>query len=129
LTSPDVSEGTLRTCVGCRRKRRQADLLRFQRRRDGEVIPAIRPGAGRSAYLCPSRTCYDLAVRRKGLARSLSGPAGLTVRVDSNILWSAVGRSLEREVELLQHTAIAPGRLMTTLTALQVALSQRNEGA
>lgn len=114
--------------MGCREVRRQVDLLRFQRRRDGEVIPAFRPKAGRSAYLCPSRSCYDLAIRRKGLIRSLSGPDGLSVRVDPQSLWLAVHHSLDQEVHALGPAGSANGR-MTTLTHLQGALGVRNEGA
>lgn len=119
----------LRTCVGCRRTRRQSDLIRFYRRRDGEVIPSLQSLPGRSAYLCPSRSCYDLAVRRKGLIRSLAGPRGLAVRVDSQSLWLAVRKGVDDEVRVLRQTAGMANSRMTTLTTLQQGLSDRNEGA
>lgn len=65
-----------RTCVGCRRRRGQDELVRlvaFQ----GRVVPA-RPGApGRSAYLCPEEMCLETAEKKRAFARAFRGPVTL----------------------------------------------------
>gem|GEM_PF-3396824 len=68
-----------RTCVACRRRRPQAQLVRFHRTDHG--IECDRPGRrapGRGAYLCGNIECWELAVKRRSFQRSLrSGDAAL----------------------------------------------------
>ena len=65
-----------RTCIGCRRKRGQAELLRFTRDA-GRVVPALPGAPGRSAYLCPDQTCLEAAEKRRAFARAFRGPVVL----------------------------------------------------
>lgn len=67
----------IRTCIGCRGRDEQANLLRFVRAGD-EVVDATRPRLpGRGAYLHPRRSCLELAIRRRAFGRALRGlPAG-----------------------------------------------------
>jgi predicted RNA-binding protein YlxR (DUF448 family) len=70
-----------RTCIGCRRKRGQDELVRLVADQ-GRVVTA-RPGApGRGAYLCPEETCLEAAERRRAFARALRSPVTIdpTVR-------------------------------------------------
>jgi predicted RNA-binding protein YlxR (DUF448 family) len=70
-----------RTCIGCRRRRGQDELVRLVADR-GRVVRA-RPGApGRGAYLCPDESCLDAAEKRRAFARAFRGPVTLdhTVR-------------------------------------------------
>ncbi|HEY5387050.1 MAG TPA: YlxR family protein [Thermoleophilia bacterium] len=65
-----------RTCIGCRRKRGQAELVRLTAE-GGNVVPA-RPGApGRSAYLCPEKSCLEAAEKRRVFARAFRAPVTL----------------------------------------------------
>jgi len=65
-----------RTCIGCRRKRGQAELVRLTSEA-GRVVLS-RPGApGRSAYLCPEQTCLAAADKRRAFARAFRGPVVL----------------------------------------------------
>jgi predicted RNA-binding protein YlxR (DUF448 family) len=65
-----------RTCVGCRRKRGQAELVRLTAE-GGFVVPA-RPGSpGRSAYLCPEQSCLEAADKRRAFARAFRAPVTL----------------------------------------------------
>jgi predicted RNA-binding protein YlxR (DUF448 family) len=65
--------GPERTCVGCRTRRPQHDLIRFTER--GGRVTLARPGAtGRSAYLCPARECLGEALRRRAFARAFRRP-------------------------------------------------------
>jgi len=69
-----------RTCVGCRRKRGQQELVRLVAWR-GRVVPA-RPGVpGRSAYVCPEETCLEAAERKRAFARAFRGPVTLDPEV------------------------------------------------
>jgi predicted RNA-binding protein YlxR (DUF448 family) len=61
-----------RTCVACRRTDAKRGLVRVVRTADGRV--AVDPTGkrnGRGAYLCSDPTCWEQALRRKGLERSL----------------------------------------------------------
>lgn len=62
--------GPLRTCVGCRRKRSQAELIRVAQQPTGEVEIG-REVPGRGAYLCPDRSCIEQAVRSGRLSHAL----------------------------------------------------------
>jgi uncharacterized protein len=65
-----------RTCVGCRRRRGQDELVRLVQDH-GRVVQA-RPGApGRSAYLCPEQRCLDAAEKKRAFARAFRGPVTL----------------------------------------------------
>jgi predicted RNA-binding protein YlxR (DUF448 family) len=61
----------VRTCVGCRQRAAKSSLLRLVVAGD-VIVPD--PGArlpGRGAYLHPSLGCFELAQRRRALARAL----------------------------------------------------------
>jgi predicted RNA-binding protein YlxR (DUF448 family) len=69
----------VRTCVGCRARSPQADLIRVARGSDGlaHVDDASARGhprgraEGRGAYLCPRRSCIVRARRSGSLKRAL----------------------------------------------------------
>jgi predicted RNA-binding protein YlxR (DUF448 family) len=64
----------LRTCVGCRAVRPQAELIRIARDAAGAVRLAPRRWAGRTAYVCRSAACLERALTRKALLRALCAP-------------------------------------------------------
>jgi predicted RNA-binding protein YlxR (DUF448 family) len=70
-----------RTCVGCRRKRAQAELVRFALEA-GRVVPAGAGARGRSAYVCPEMDCLESAEKKRAFARAFRAPVTLdpTVR-------------------------------------------------
>ena len=59
-------------CVGCKQRRRKAELIRFVRRAEGVMI-ADRCAEGRGFYLCPDRKCLRMAQRRRQ-TEDLGGP-------------------------------------------------------
>lgn len=67
----------LRTCVGCRRRAIQAELLRMVAvENDGGksvVVDAHRRMAGRGAWLHPGESCLVLAVKRRAFNRAFRG--------------------------------------------------------
>jgi len=64
----------VRTCVGCREKAGQRELVRL--RMDGErvVIDRDRKG-GRGAWLHPAGECLEKALRRRAFGRAFRGEA------------------------------------------------------
>ena len=69
-----------RTCIGCRRRRGQDELVRLVQDRGRAV--AARPGApGRGAYLCPEVKCLEAAEKKRAFARAFRGPVTLDLSV------------------------------------------------
>ena len=69
----------IRTCLGCRRARPQAELLRIVRTPDGRVEPdPERRGRGRGAYLCRREACLSECVRRGRWPQAFRVPAVAT---------------------------------------------------
>ena len=106
-------QGPHRTCIACRTRRSPHELLRFRRAASGEVVAVIErrhPLAGRSAWLCPSATCFADAERQRAFARAFATrrPAGkpelAEVRFDALAAWTEVSRRIAGELELLDRT-------------------------
>jgi predicted RNA-binding protein YlxR (DUF448 family) len=65
-----VTEGPIRTCVGCGVRTAQRDLVRM--RTEGErVIVDRRRAGGRGAWLHADAACLERALRRRAFARAL----------------------------------------------------------
>jgi predicted RNA-binding protein YlxR (DUF448 family) len=61
-----------RTCIACRQVRDKKDLVRLVSMGDGMIeIDVLRKKPGRGAYLCPRRTCWELALRKNRLDYAL----------------------------------------------------------
>ncbi|MFN2593737.1 MAG: YlxR family protein [Actinomycetota bacterium] len=75
----------VRSCVACRTRRPQRDLLRVAVTPDGSVGLDTEPGRrGRGAYVCPDPACIERAVAQGAFAARLRGgaiPAGLKERL------------------------------------------------
>jgi len=65
-----------RTCVGCRQRRGQTELVRLVAE-DGRAVPAWPGAPGRSAYVCPEEMCLEAAEKRRAFARAFRGPVTL----------------------------------------------------
>jgi len=59
----------VRTCVGCRRRAKQPELLRVIA--EGENLVVDRLGAGRGAWIHQSKNCFELAITRLAFSRAL----------------------------------------------------------
>ena len=69
--SPPGAAEPQRTCVGCRRRAGQSELVRFVRSSDGTPVEG-RTLPGRGAWLCRATldACRELAVRRRAFPRA-----------------------------------------------------------
>lgn len=66
-----MSRQPQRTCLGCRQVKGQAEMVRFVRSPDGEILADLKGRLpGRGAYLCNSRSCIETAVARKQFERT-----------------------------------------------------------
>jgi len=82
-----------RTCLGCRRARPQAALVRLVRLPTGTVVvDAGTRAAGRGAYVCPDTPCLE-----RGLSRGRLGHAFRKPSEASPNLAAAVRAAGERE--------------------------------
>jgi predicted RNA-binding protein YlxR (DUF448 family) len=71
----DAPHVPMRTCVACRTKRPQSELVRIVRGGDGEpVVDRVGGAPGRGAYLCDADACRELAERRRIIRRALRLP-------------------------------------------------------
>lgn len=59
----------LRTCIACKRRTEQQQLLRVGRDSEGNV--ALWSGIGRSAYICKIESCVEAAFAKGRLERAL----------------------------------------------------------
>ena len=61
-----------RSCIACRQVRPKRELVRVVRTLAGDVeIDPSGKKAGRGAYLCRRRDCWELAIRKRSLEHAL----------------------------------------------------------
>jgi len=61
-----------RTCVACRNVRSQHELMRLVRTSDGSVaVDVSGKKAGRGAYLCQARECWEIVLKGDRLGHAL----------------------------------------------------------
>ena len=81
-----------RKCVGCQEMKNKKELIRVIRTAEGEfLLDATGKKNGRGAYLCPSRECFQKAVKSRGLERSFK-----------QAIPKEVYDALEKEIEALE---------------------------
>ena len=61
-----------RMCAGCRTHRDSSELIRIYKTSDGEVSVSFsgEKKGGRGLYVCRSKKCLDMIVKRKSILRS-----------------------------------------------------------
>lgn len=82
----------LRKCTGCQEMKSKKEMMRILRTAEGEIVlDTTGRKNGRGAYLCCSMDCFEMAVKNKGLERSLK------VRVPEEMY-----ESLKKEIESIE---------------------------
>lgn len=67
-----VKKIPMRQCCGCREMKVKKELIRVIKTPENEiVIDASGRKNGRGAYICPSMSCLEKAIKNQGLERSL----------------------------------------------------------
>jgi predicted RNA-binding protein YlxR (DUF448 family) len=69
--SPGAPGAPVRTCVGCRRRAGQDELLRVVADGESVAVDARRRAPGRGAYVHPDPACVAAAVKRRAFGRAL----------------------------------------------------------
>lgn len=62
----------IRLCLGCQEPKPKKDLIRIVRNREGDIsLDKTGKKSGRGAYICPNRTCFNIARKTRRLEKSL----------------------------------------------------------
>ena len=62
----------MRQCTGCREMKSKREMIRVIRTTENVIcIDATGRKNGRGAYICPNMDCLKLAIKNRGLERSL----------------------------------------------------------
>lgn len=62
----------MRQCTGCREMKNKREMIRVIRTAGNEIcIDATGRKNGRGAYICPNMNCLKMAMKNRGLERSL----------------------------------------------------------
>ena len=81
----------MRQCIGCKEMKSKREMIRVLRTTEnGIILDATGRKNGRGAYLCKDPSCFQKAVRSRGLERSLK-----------TAIPAEVYESLEKEIEKL----------------------------
>jgi len=90
---PAPSMTPQRTCVGCRAKRPQTDLVRWALTANDTPV-ACRTAVGRGAWLCANNTrCLQQAIKRRGFERAWKRPVSATTHQAIEIAFEALTSS------------------------------------
>lgn len=62
----------MRQCTGCREMKNKREMIRVIRTAENEIcIDVTGRKNGRGAYICPNMNCLKMAMKNRGLERSL----------------------------------------------------------
>ena len=82
----------MRQCIGCGCMKSKKEMIRVIRTENDEfLLDATGKKNGRGAYICPSKSCLEMAIKNKGLERSFK-----------QSIPKAVYEELEKEMESLE---------------------------
>ncbi len=59
-----------RSCVACRQKKLQTEMLRIAKINGEFVLDEAQKLAGRGAYVCKTKSCLSLTIKKKQLNRA-----------------------------------------------------------
>ncbi|MFQ9514999.1 MAG: RNase P modulator RnpM [Eubacterium sp.] len=67
-----VKKVPMRTCTGCRQAKNKKELIRVVHDKENHVfVDFTGKKNGRGAYICPDEKCLEMAIKNKGLERTL----------------------------------------------------------
>lgn len=63
----------LRKCIACHEQKAKKDLVRVVKNKENEIfIDQNGKANGRGAYICKSKACFDLAIKKNAFNRAFS---------------------------------------------------------
>lgn len=95
----------VRTCVACRQEAPQEDLVRLVLDPDGVTprVDYLGRLPGRGAYVCPTMSCMEQAVKRGGLRRAFRAPVEASADRIMGEAWEASRRQLRSLLALARR--------------------------
>jgi len=88
-----VKKIPIRTCIGCNESKPKRELIRIVKTSDGDVsIDLTGKKNGRGAYICPSVSCLEKAIKTKRLSRAFEMPI-------ENELYEKMRTEIEAKIE------------------------------
>jgi uncharacterized protein len=94
LKGPRPKHVPLRSCVACREDKPKRELVRVVRTTTGEIeVDPTGKKAGRGAYLCRRRSCWEMAFRKRSLEHALQAQ----ISVESKTALQQFGSELPDE--------------------------------
>ena len=115
----ETDAGSERTCIVTRRKAEPAELLRFVRAPDGQVVPDLRRKLpGRGVWVTPTWEAVAEAVRKKSFGRAFKAE----VRVSPDLA-SEVGGLFERAARESVSLANKAGQIVAGFGKVEEALA------
>lgn len=94
-----------RSCVACRRTDSKRELIRIVRTPQGVQIDPTGKLAGRGAYLCDARECWQKALKISALNRALK----TTISIEEQAMLQAFANSLPAVPESEESANALPG--------------------
>ena len=85
MVGPDTTSGPMRTCIGCRARRPDHELVRVAVA-DGTLVVNQR-GIGRGAWMCRDESCMVLAGKTKAFSRAFRTKLADGVFADTLLGW------------------------------------------
>ncbi len=71
MQTKEMEKTPVRTCVGCKSRKAQANLIRITCSHDGVLLlDSAQKLPGRGAYLCPEVACLTLACKKRAFDRA-----------------------------------------------------------
>ena len=110
-----------RSCISCRAVRSRAELVRVHAVPGGALAVDLGGGNGRGAYVCPRRSCLELAATRGEFARRLKVTLA-PIRVGT--LEGMIRERVSRKLVSLLGLARRARRVVSGAEAVRSALNQ-----
>ena len=83
----------IRTCIGCNEAKPKRELIRIVKTAEGDVsVDLTGKKNGRGAYICPSVSCLEKAIKTKRLCRAFEMPI-------ENELYEKLRAEIDTDVE------------------------------
>lgn len=73
----------IRMCIGCRRRRRKEEMIRFTISVEGDIL--LSRNEGRGFYICKDPICFNLAKKKNPLDQIPSGNRAFLFQSNENM--------------------------------------------
>jgi uncharacterized protein len=85
-----IAHVPIRTCVGCRRRRPQGELIKLKAQDSTAVVTSPRDQRpGRGCYVCPNIQCVEAATKKGAIARALRKDIAVIPSKEGLLRWLA----------------------------------------